>query len=73
MHPFYFGSARYIESQLVKIAVDLFRGTNTTDDICGLISCGGTESIIFAIMAYLMKSRERGVTEPELYYTHIYF
>lgn len=66
-HSSYFGSARYIEKELTKIGVDLFKGTNKEDDICGLISSGGTESILFAILSFRNKAfRERGVTEPEL-------
>ena len=67
-YPLYYGSARYIEKELVKIGVDLFRGTNKEDSICGLISSGGTESIFFGILAARNRALSAGITEPELYY-----
>ena len=66
LHPKLFGAARHIESLLVKIGVDLFKGTNTEDEICGVTSSGGSESIIFAILAYRNRAIEKGITEPEL-------
>jgi sphinganine-1-phosphate aldolase len=62
----HYGSARYIEKELVKISIDLFKGTNKVDDICGMASTGGTESILFAMLSFRERARRRGVTEPEL-------
>lgn len=66
-NPHLFESARYIQNQLTKIGVDLFRGSNTEDDICGVLTTGGTESIVFAILTYRNKAFREGKTdEPEL-------
>jgi len=62
----HFESSRHIEKELIKICVDLFRGSNTEDKICGLITSGGTESILFAMLSYLKMGRDRGITEPEM-------
>ena len=66
VHPNVYSTAQFIESQLIKISLDLFRGT-CEEDICGVTTSGGTESIIFAIQAYKNKAlKEKGITQPEL-------
>jgi sphinganine-1-phosphate aldolase len=57
-------SARFIESELIKIGVELFNGSQET---CGITSTGGTESILFAMYAYRNRAIAKGVEHPELY------
>lgn len=39
---------------------------NGDDKSCGLLSSGGTESIILACLAYREKALKRGVTQPNM-------
>lgn len=54
---------RYLESELIKIGIDLFNGG---EDACGLTTSGGTMSIINAIYAYVTRARRNGIKNPEL-------
>ena len=63
LHTDIFAYSRYLESELIKIGLDLFNGG---EDSCGLTTNGGTMSIINAIYAYANRARKMGVTEPEL-------
>lgn len=66
-YPLYYPSARYIERTLVNIGIDLFKGTCLdSDKICGLLTTGGTESILFAILSYRNRALSKGIEEPEL-------
>ena len=63
LHPDIFTYGRYLESELIKIGINLFNGR---EDACGLTTTGGTMSIISAIYAYVVRSRKIGIKEPEL-------
>jgi len=42
-------------------------GTDGTEDVCGAVSSGGTESILLAMRTYRDRARvERGITEPQI-------
>ena len=63
LHTDIFSYSRYLESELIKIGLDLFNGG---EDSCGLTTNGGTMSIINAIYAYYMRARRMGIKKPEL-------
>jgi len=63
LHTDIYSYNRYIESELIKIGVDLFNGGN---DACGMTTNGGTMSIINAIYAYYIRGKNMGIKEPEL-------
>jgi hypothetical protein len=63
LHPDIFCSARFIESQLIKIGIDLFNGNENT---CGITTTGGTESILFACLAYRNRGFTMGIEHPEM-------
>jgi sphinganine-1-phosphate aldolase len=63
LHPDIFPSVRQMESELVQITVNLFNGTRET---CGVLTTGGTESLLLAVLAYREWGRRRGIDEPEI-------
>jgi sphinganine-1-phosphate aldolase len=64
LHPDIFCSARYLESQLIKLALELFNGDK--DRSCGITTSGGTESILFACLAYRNRGYKMGIRRPEM-------
>lgn len=57
-------SATKMESEILAMAVDMLHG----DDTCGgLVTSGGTESLVSAMLAYRERARaERGILHPEV-------
>ena len=63
LHPDLYCGARFIESQLIKIGLELFNGK---EDSCGMTTSGGTMSILTAMYAYIHRARENGIKKPEI-------
>lgn len=63
LHTDLYTYGRYLESDLIKIGLNLFNGK---EDSCGMTTSGGTMSIINAIYAYSVKARKMGIKKPEL-------
>ena len=63
LHTDLYTYARYMESELIKIGLELFNGG---EDSCGLTTSGGSMSIINAVYAYATRARRNGVRKPEL-------
>jgi len=63
LHTDLFTYSRYLESELIKIGLNLFNGK---EDSCGMTTTGGTMSIINAIYAYAHRARKMGIKKPEL-------
>lgn len=51
------------EAEIIRMVCNLYNGD---DKSCGLLSSGGTESILLAILAYREIAKERGVTKPNI-------
>ena len=51
------------EAEVIRMCCNMYNGDKNT---CGLISSGGTESIILAVMAAREREKERGVTQPNM-------
>jgi len=64
LHPDIFVSARFIESELIKIGLDLFHGNK--EESCGITTTGGTESILIAMMVYRNIGMKKGIKWPEV-------
>jgi sphinganine-1-phosphate aldolase len=64
LHPDIFVSARFIESELVKMGIELFHGTKI--GACGITTTGGTESILLALMSYRNEGMKKGIKWPEV-------
>ena len=64
LHMDEFAMVGQMEAEVIRIIANLYHGDSKT---CGLISSGGTESILLACLAYREKARiERGVTKPNM-------
>ena len=64
LHPDLFSGARFVESELIKIGIELFNGK---ENACGITTSGGTESILLAMLAYRNRAYKNDITHPELY------
>lgn len=57
-------SATKLEAEIVAMTAAMLHGT---EDVCGVVTFGGTESLINPMLAYRNRGRkERGITEPEV-------
>lgn len=53
-----------MEAEIIRWTANLYNGDKNT---CGIITSGGTESIILCMLAYREQARaERGVTKPNI-------
>ena len=58
--------AKY-EAEIVAMTAAMLGAEQTSDAICGVVSSGGTESILLAMKTYRDRARiERGITQPEM-------
>ena len=62
-HPELFPHIRKMEAEVVQWTVDLFNGG---EDVCGVMTSGGTESIIMAMKSYREWAHEEGIKCPEI-------
>lgn len=58
-----FPSVAQIEAELISMVKNLYHGD---EDVCGLLTSGGTESIMMSMLAYREWGRERGIEDPEI-------
>ena len=58
LYPTIFPSLRKFEAEIVSMTLDLVHGHQV--GACGLLTSGGTESILLAALAYREQGRERG-------------
>jgi len=53
-----------MEAEIIRWTINLYNGDS---DCCGIITSGGTESILLCMLAYKEKAKaERGVFEPNI-------
>jgi sphinganine-1-phosphate aldolase len=53
-----------MEAEIIRWTLNLYNGN---DDACGVITSGGTESILLAMLSYREKYKsERGITKPNI-------
>ncbi|NND68432.1 MAG: aspartate aminotransferase family protein [Halioglobus sp.] len=64
LNPGAFKSLKKMENAVIGATADILNGT---DEVCGVITSGGTESCLMAVKTYRDKARaERRVTKPEM-------
>jgi len=60
-------SATKFEGEIIAMALDMLHGCTPDSDACGVITSGGSESLITALYTYREQAaRERGVTQPNV-------
>lgn len=60
-------SATKFEAEIIAMTLDMLHGTNVDSDTCGVITSGGSESLITALYTYREQAvRERGITKPNV-------
>ena len=64
LYPGVFPGIRKFEAELVTMVLGIVHGHE--NGAVGLLSSGGTESILLAVLAYREQARARGITEPEI-------
>ncbi len=64
LNPGAFKSLKKIETAVISATADILNGT---DEVCGVVTSGGTESCLMAVKTYRDMAREqRGVKKPEM-------
>ncbi|KAJ3535211.1 hypothetical protein NMY22_g6587 [Coprinellus aureogranulatus] len=64
LHPDVFPAVRKMEAEIVAMVLKLY---NAPDTGCGVVTSGGTESIIMALKTYRDWAKKvKGITEPEI-------
>jgi sphinganine-1-phosphate aldolase len=52
-----------MEAEIIRMVANMYNGDKNS---CGIVTSGGTESILLACLAYREKAKERGVTNPNM-------
>lgn len=64
LNPGAFKSLKKIETEVISATADILNGT---DEVCGVVTSGGTESCLMAVKTYRdMAKDKRGVSRPEM-------
>ena len=64
LNPGAFKSLKKMESEVISATADILNGT---EDVCGVVTSGGTESCLMAVKTYRDMARDkRRVTRPEM-------
>lgn len=64
LHPDIFPGVCKMEAEVIRMTASLFHGT---EDACGTMTTGGTESLMMSVKAYRDYGREeKGITRPNL-------
>ncbi|HEX7405466.1 MAG TPA: aspartate aminotransferase family protein [Candidatus Nanopelagicaceae bacterium] len=60
-------SATKFEAEIISMALDMLHGSDVGSEACGVITSGGSESLITALYTYREQAaRERGITKPNV-------
>merc|ERR550534_1504571 len=63
LHSDLFPFSAQLESELIRMVVNMYHGDANA---CGVVTSGGTESILLAMKAYRDRGVDRGITEPNI-------
>ena len=67
LHSDLFPSASKFESEIVSMTAQMLGADKTDDEVCGVVTSGGTESILLAIKTYRDRAREvNGIRRPNI-------
>jgi glutamate/tyrosine decarboxylase-like PLP-dependent enzyme len=60
-------SATKFEAEIIAMVADMLHGTGPETDVCGVVTSGGSESLVTALYTYREQGRnERGITRPNV-------
>ena len=60
-------SATKFESEIIAMVADMLHGTGPGSEVCGVVTSGGSESLITALYTYREQAAaERGITRPNV-------
>lgn len=65
LYPGIFKSCRKFEAEIVQMAVAMLHG-DAAEGACGLLTSGGTESILLAVLGYRELAKQRGIERPQI-------
>jgi sphinganine-1-phosphate aldolase len=63
LHYDLFPSVTQMEAEIISMTANLF---HPTDKTCGIVTSGGTESLLLMVLAYRDWGRERGIDKPNM-------
>ena len=63
LHMDEFKTVTQMEAEIIRWIANLYNGDQNS---CGVLTSGGTESILLACLAYREKAKARGVTKPNM-------
>lgn len=63
LHADEFQVVTQMEAEILRMVLNLYHGDEKS---CGIITSGGTESILMAVLAYREEAKNRGVTNPNM-------
>ncbi|MFW6081750.1 MAG: pyridoxal phosphate-dependent decarboxylase family protein [Desulfosalsimonas sp.] len=67
LHSDIWPSASKYEAEIVSMTAGMLGADKTGDEICGVVSSGGTESILLAMKTYRDKAKkQKGIRRPEM-------
>jgi sphinganine-1-phosphate aldolase len=67
LHADVWPSASKFEADIVAMTAHMLGAASATDEICGTVTSGGSESILMAMKAYRDRAREeKGITQAEI-------
>ena len=67
LHSDLFPSASKFESEIVSMTAQILGAEKTDDEVCGVVTSGGTESILLAMKTYRDRAREvNGIRRPNI-------
>jgi sphinganine-1-phosphate aldolase len=67
LHTDLWPSTTKFEAEVVSMTANMLGAGDSDDEICGVVSSGGTESILLAMKTYRDWARDKkGITEPEM-------
>ena len=67
LHSDLFPSASKFESEIVSMTAQMLGADKTDDEVCGVVTSGGTESILLAMKTYRDRAREvNGIRRPNI-------
>ena len=67
LHSDLFPSASKFESEIVSMTAQMLSADKTNDEVCGVVTSGGTESILLAMKTYRDRAKEvNGIRRPNI-------